>query len=90
MGNKKLEEEAKKRRTDPVYSSTWQNDWEEYVKTMAGKLICPVGKDINISEKKRLVPKKCCSDPEKYKNGMGRLRFWSCKNCGADLGDIND
>lgn len=31
--------------------------------------------------------KTCCSSPAKYINGIGSLKFYSCKNCGADLGD---
>ena len=84
MNSKKLEEEAKKRRTDPVYSSTykeWHADWQGYAEMMSSRIIIPIGKDI---------PKKCCSEPKKYKNGMGGLKFWSCSNCGADLGDAND
>lgn len=35
--------------------------------------------------------KDCCEKPNKYKNIISNsLKFWSCKNCGADLGDIND
>lgn len=85
MSNKKLEEEARKKRTDPVYSSTWETEWEDdwdmYAEMMSSRLIIPANKDI---------PKKCCSEPKKYKNGFGRTLFWSCSNCGADLGDIND
>jgi len=33
--------------------------------------------------------KNCCSKPSKYKNIISNnLKFWSCSNCGADLGDI--
>jgi hypothetical protein len=108
-----LKEEARKRRTTPVYSSTydnkysnlpntsiinensnrytsssmdWEKDWETYSKTMKSKLISPEDKITEVSPKKE----PCCSKPEKYKNGFNTLKFWSCKNCGADLGDIND
>lgn len=91
MSSKKLEEDIKKRRTSPYYSSSyenkteglssWEADWNKYAEDMAEKLIVSWGKDI---------PKKCCSNPQKYKNGFGRTLFWSCGNCGADLGDVND
>jgi hypothetical protein len=85
MNDKKLEEEARKKRTDPVYSATWPDesdkDWDLYVKMMSSRLIIPANKNTS---------KKCCLDPKKYKNGMGGLKFWSCSNCGADLGDAND
>ena len=33
--------------------------------------------------------KDCCDKPDKYKNIVSKnLKFWSCKNCGADLGDV--
>jgi len=103
----KLEEEARKKRTDPVYSNTytsipnlknfkserfsflnenWEKDWENYAKTMESKLLVPEDKALSLKEES----KTCCSKPEKYKNGFNTLKFWSCKNCGADLGDIND
>lgn len=91
MSNKKLEEDIKKRSTSPYYSSSyenktedlssWEAEWKEYAEDMAEKLMAAWGKDI---------PKKCCSNPKKYKNGMGKLVWWACSNCGADLGDVND
>lgn len=84
MNKQRLEEEIKKRRTSPYFSSTYKErglDWQKEAEIMSSKLIASWGKDI---------PKKCCSDPRKYKNGIGGLKFWSCKNCGADLGDVND
>jgi len=37
------------------------------------------------------TPKDCCDSPNKYKNIISSsLKFWCCKNCGADLGDINE
>jgi len=91
MNKQKLEEDIKKRRTNPYISKgyedipvvnlAWVDDWNKYVETMSGRLVNPEGKDI---------PKKCCSEPKKYRNGFGKTVFWSCKNCGADLGDIND
>jgi len=36
-------------------------------------------------------PEGCCDNPDKYKNIVSNsLKFYACKNCGADLGDIND
>ena len=38
-----------------------------------------------------IKPDQCCPNPHKYKNIVSNtLKFYSCKNCGADLGDIND
>lgn len=35
------------------------------------------------------VSVSCCSNPQKYKNVVSNnLKFWACRNCGADLGDI--
>lgn len=84
MSNKKLEEEAKKRRTDPVYSTTYKNcdqNWQKYAEMMSSRIIVSWKNDIF---------KKCCSNPQKYKNGIGKMLFWSCSSCGADLGDVND
>lgn len=37
------------------------------------------------------TPKPCCEKPDKYKNIISNaLKFYSCKNCGAALGNIND
>lgn len=123
-------EEAKKRRTCPVYSSTYDNGgWSErdglpegdpigdvdepktikettksikkdektYFEMMRGRLLNPEGKNFDygftIEEIKEQfyasINKKtdCCSSPDRYINGIGGLRFYSCRNCGADLGD---
>jgi len=35
------------------------------------------------------LSKDCCDKPDKYENIISRnLRFYSCRSCGADLGDI--
>ena len=124
------EEEAKKKRTYPVYANTYDNGgWPErdnlpkgdpigdvddskttkekkkstkkdektYFEMMRSRLLNPRGKNFNYGftvkeiEEQFYTPanKKttCCSNPEKYINGIGGLRFYSCKNCGADLGD---
>jgi hypothetical protein len=87
MNKQRLQDEIKKRRTSPYFSSTYTDNISS----------------ININQTKRpnesitFLYKEgqsknnfCCSNPSRYKNGLGKLRFWSCKNCGADLGDIND
>ena len=111
-------EEAKKRRTCPVYSSTYDNGgWSErdrlpegdpigdvdepktikettksikkdektYFEMMRSRLLNPEGKNFDLGIELKL--KTCCSEPDKYVNGIGGLRFYSCRNCGADLGD---
>lgn len=90
--NQKLEDDIKKRRTnsntyagvDWMYGAQdsdteWRKEWEEYTKHLSEKWKTPTSGS-----------KTCCSSPQKYKNGMGKMLFWSCKNCGADLGDVND
>jgi len=126
---KKTEEEAKKRRTTDVYSSTYDNggwskrdalpkgdpigdvveedkksykdkmklvpdsfirDNKKLYEAMKDRLIFPEGKlpydpGFGIS----LKSSTCCDKPSKYKNIVSTsLKFWSCRNCGADLGDI--
>tara|TARA_R100000951_G_scaffold111334_1_gene110244 strand:+ start:4658 stop:5005 length:348 start_codon:yes stop_codon:yes gene_type:complete len=37
------------------------------------------------------ISKDCCNNPDKYKNIISNsLKFYSCRNCGADLGNIDD
>jgi hypothetical protein len=121
-----IEENARKKRTDNVYSSTYDNggwskrdsvptkdpigDVEEenfrgssdptrYIWTGEPIDVSPTwtGEPIDVSptelnfEKFRGIPEysPCCKNPKKYKNIISNnLKFWSCKNCGADLGDI--
>lgn len=91
--SKKLEEDIKKRRTISntyggnsgyFYGSDFDAEWEEYIKNVAKTWSKPE-KAVSFKENEK---KDCCSNPQKYKNGMGKMLFWSCKNCGADLGDI--
>ena len=36
-----------------------------------------------------VAKKECCESPDKYENIISNsLKFYSCRNCGADLGDI--
>ena len=85
----KLDDEAKRKRTDPVYSDTYKQDFERYIKTVREKLLVTEGKCLDFEgiNKKNT---ECCANPQKYKNGFNNMMFWSCKNCGADLGDIKD
>ena len=54
------------------------------VKLPEGQTIDFIQLDITIAK-----PDKCCPNPHKYKNVISKsLKFWSCSNCGADLGDI--
>lgn len=82
MNKQKLEEDIKKRRTSPYFSNTYDSTSSVNINQMAGlsDLL------ISIYDSKS----KCCSNPKEYKNGIGKMVFWSCKNCGADLGDVND
>ena len=63
----------------------------DFYKNMKKRCINPEGKydgpskfDPGVSIKL----KTCCESPQKYKNVISKnLQFYSCKNCGADLGD---
>lgn len=83
MNKQKLEEDIKKRRTSPYISNSY-NDLPSIkandMASLSDLLIAVFDKQKN----------SCCSNPKKYKNGIGKMLFWSCKNCGADLGDVND
>lgn len=65
---------------------------EESLKTKKGEVI-NLG-NIGLSLDKKVINKKkerifCCESPDKYKNVISKnLKFWSCRNCGADLGDL--
>ena len=51
------------------------------------RVMFPESKNFEVNQK----IKTCCKKPDKYKNIISsNLKFWSCRNCGADLGDIND
>lgn len=82
MNKQKLEEDIK-RRTSPYISNSY-NDLPSIkandMASLSDLLIAVFDKQKN----------SCCSNPKKYKNGIGKMLFWSCKNCGADLGDVND
>jgi hypothetical protein len=85
MNKQRLEYEIKKRRTNPYFSNSYERIPSINIQQTSGLsdlLIAISGKN----EKFNL----CCDNPQKYKNGMGKMLFWSCKNCGSDLGDIND
>jgi len=65
----------------------FEKDVQNYIDTMKDRLLVPKGKfldgDFGVSFH------TCCEKPQKYKNIISNsLKFWSCKNCGADLGDI--
>ena len=59
---------------------------EKYFKFMRDKLLKSEGKCFNVGYVKK---KECCDNPKKYENIISKnLQFYSCKNCGADLGNI--
>jgi hypothetical protein len=68
-----------------------EKDEETYFEMMRRRLLNPEGK--NFGKSKAAILKDfdksgCCSNPQKYKNVISKnLQFYSCKNCGADLGD---
>jgi len=83
MNKQRLADEIKKRRTSPHISNSYSDLASIKVNDMASLsdlLIAAFNKE----------KKYCCSNPNKYRNGIGKMLFWSCKNCGADLGDVND
>ena len=66
----------------------WNESQQTYFEMMRERLLNPEGKKFDCGY---TLTKKCCSKPDKYKNIISNsLKFYSCKNCGADLGDIND
>jgi hypothetical protein len=75
MNKQRLADEIKKRRTSPHISNSYGD-----LASLSDLLIAAFNKE----------KKYCCSNPNKYRNGIGKMLFWSCKNCGADLGDVND
>ena len=83
MNKQKLEEDIKKRRTNPYIS----NSYTDLPNIKGNDMASLSDLLIAVFDKQK---KSCCSDPKKYKNGIGKMLFWSCKNCGADLGDVND
>jgi len=86
-----VEEESKDKKPKADFAK-WIEDTKKYNSTMRGRLIVPQGKDLNIkAEDFYGFPeiKKCCEKPQKYKNIISNnLKFWACRNCGADLGDV--
>ena len=64
-----------------------KKDMKKYLETMKQRVIKPEGKNFDLGFE--IKPKTCCSKPDKYKNILSvNLKIWSCKNCGAYLGDI--
>lgn len=77
----------------------WKKDQEAYIEMMKKRLLVPKGKLIvpveailvyeMFNPKHHIEAEACCDKPNKYKNIISTsLKFWSCRNCGADLGDI--
>jgi len=77
----------------------WAKKAEEYHKKMKERSLHPKGKFIMpveaipvygmLDPKHNVEAEACCDKPHRYKNIISQtLKFWSCKNCGADLGDI--
>jgi hypothetical protein len=67
---------------------TFTEEQEKYFKEMQTRVLNPEGKKFDLGIE--LIPKKgCCEAPDRYENIVSRsLKFYSCRNCGADLGDI--
>jgi hypothetical protein len=70
----------------------YKKDMEKYINTMKNRLLVPKGKMVEVCGKassgESVFQKTCCSNPDKYKNVISNnLKFYSCRNCGADLGD---
>ena len=60
-------------------------DQETYFEMMRRRLLVPKGKVEEHCE----IPVGCCESPDRYENIVSNnLKFYSCRNCGADLGDI--
>lgn len=120
----KYDEEAKKKRQNPVYSNTyknggwshqdslpsndpigdvstgskdfstaeyrkWEKQYDKFYEELKKRSIHPKDKYCSKHDSGVSLSSECCSNPDKYKNIVSKsLKFWSCKNCGADLGDI--
>ena len=76
--------------------ANWHEEEEEFYKNLKKRCLQPKGKIVKSPEygiaidgtQYRKWKTTCCSDPQKYKNVISKnLQFYSCKNCGADLGD---
>jgi hypothetical protein len=68
----------------------YKKDMENYINTMKARLLVPQGKMVENKDfgVNFCAPKQCCSNPQKHKNIISNsLKFYVCKNCGADLGD---
>ena len=66
----------------------WEKDTKNYNEMMKNRVLFPSSKNFDVGFE--IKPKtQCCEKPNKYKNIVSKtLQFYSCKNCGADLGDI--
>lgn len=79
------------KKDDEAYMYSIQNPkpHEHYTGNHTVKL--PEGQTIDFIQLNITIakPDKCCPNPHKYKNVISNsLKFYSCSNCGADLGDI--
>jgi hypothetical protein len=65
-----------------LLGSQYSADLSAYNKMMKDNVINPEGKFFGN------MPGACCENQDKYKNIVSKsLQFYSCRNCGADLGD---
>lgn len=78
--------------------STPENPTPEQIMTLQSMVAAPFkvewnkqSANVNFIPVKVEVAKTNCPHNRRYKNIVSaNLKFWSCSDCGADLGDIND
>ena len=72
----------------------YDRDIREYLEKMQKNVLHKKGKVFDVVDwktPKYVKEEICCKKQDKYRNIISNnLKFWSCKSCGADLGDIND
>lgn len=85
----KLNKSLQKDFTDEQYKK-WAKQYEKFYEKLKERSINPKGKFVkNENYGMSVRNSSCCDNPDKYKNIISaNLKFWSCRNCGADLGNI--
>jgi len=63
---------------------------DQYHKAMKERLLVPKGKFVDFKITGIEIARSCCENQKKVKNTAGGTKFWQCKNCKADLGDVNE